>query len=307
MTELGKVESELIKALAYNQVFLYPLHKDELQDWVPEDCRSEIFAALQRLSVQGLVDFDGEFCALEDLEANLPRRLKGNKRARLMLSEGEHYFKLISSFPFVRGVFLSGSISKQFIDDDGDIDYFIITARDRLWLCRTLLVLYKKIVLLNNRKFFCVNYFVTENALEIQEKNRFTATEIRTLLPVYNPVLWKDFLTKNDWVLEYGAVRRVNAGAFIAEEKSKKIKSFLENLLGGSLGLKLDHFFQKMTVKRWSSKFSDFSEEDMELTLKSTRTVSKHHPSNFQRKVLKRLADIIAKFETDKNVKLANV
>ncbi len=87
--------------------------------------------------------------------------------------------------------------------EDGDIDFFIITKADRLWICRTLLVLYKKVFLLNSRKYFCVNYFVDENNLKIKDKNMFTAIEVKHLLSVYNPELIGHFKEINNWTNEF--------------------------------------------------------------------------------------------------------
>ena len=91
---------------------------------------------------------------------------------------------------------ISGSLSKGYYDDDGDIDFFIITSPKRLWIARTFLILYKKIFLLNSRKYFCVNYFISSNALEIEEKNIFTATELTTLLPMFGNGSFHKFYEK---------------------------------------------------------------------------------------------------------------
>ena len=55
----------------------------------------------------------------------------------------------IAKFPYIECVSLSGALSKGYYDDDdGDFDFFIITKPNRLWIARTLLILYKKIFLL---------------------------------------------------------------------------------------------------------------------------------------------------------------
>src|SRR5690606_3777846 len=103
---------------------------------------------------------------------------RGNLMANKFSDIARKKAKLISQFPFVRGVMASGSLSKGYADEKSDIDFFIITIPNRLWIARTLLVLYKRIFLLNSHKFFCVNYFVDEKHLGIEEKNLFTATEL---------------------------------------------------------------------------------------------------------------------------------
>ena len=65
--------------------------------------------------------------------------------------------KFISKFPYIENVSISGALSKNYYNNDGDIDFFLITQPNRLWIARTLLIIYKKMFLLNSRKYFCVN------------------------------------------------------------------------------------------------------------------------------------------------------
>jgi hypothetical protein len=88
-------------------------------------------------------------------------------------------------FPFVRGIGISGSLSKNYADEDADIDFFIITSRNHLWIARTFLHGLKKLsFLVGKQDWYCMNYFIDEEALVIAEKNIFTATEVVTLKPV---------------------------------------------------------------------------------------------------------------------------
>jgi predicted nucleotidyltransferase len=88
---------------------------------------------------------------------------------------------VIKRFPFVRGVFVTGSLSKNSSDSSSDLDFMVITRKGRLWIARTLLMLFKKIFLLNSYKYFCINFLLSEDNLEIEDKNVFTATEVMTV------------------------------------------------------------------------------------------------------------------------------
>ena len=65
--------------------------------------------------------------------------------------------------------------------------------------------------------------------------------------------------------------------------------------MNGELGEKLELFFMGITIKRWKKKFSHFDAEKMELTMRSNRGISKHHPSDFQNKVLTEYAKRLKK------------
>ncbi|HEY6951812.1 MAG TPA: hypothetical protein VI758_05360, partial [Bacteroidota bacterium] len=80
-----------------------------------------------------------------------------------------------------------------------DIDFVIATAKNRVWIVRTLCTLLKKTILFNRKKFFCYNHIVSEDRLEVVDRNLYTAMEVVTLVPMINPALYKKFLNANTW------------------------------------------------------------------------------------------------------------
>ena len=99
-----------------------------------------------------IYSFDG-FYMLHCNSECLNKRLENNKRATRFLKIARRMSSLMRRFPFVKAVFISGSLSKNVMPRDGDIDYFIITEPNRLWVCRTFLILFKKIFLFNSHKW----------------------------------------------------------------------------------------------------------------------------------------------------------
>ena len=221
-----------------------------------------------------------------------------------MMQTAYAFSRIMSWFPFVRCVCLSGSISKGYMDESGDIDYFIITKPGRLWIARTLLITFKKVALLNSRKYFCVNYFIDTNHLEIPDKNLFTATELLTLVPVYNHILFQDLLHKNTWAREFLPNHAPVPFELQLPEKHYPIKRFVEWILDNRFGEMLDTWFMKLTLRRWQRRFSGFSPETMDLAMRTRKYVSKHHPQNFQRRVLKNLEERIREFERTHQIQL---
>lgn len=291
------MDFSFLKPLAYFDIFDHPLRWSELQQLCieNEDLKKNIDIAIKQGKCYSYEDY---YSISPNIESHIKTRLEKENRAKSYLNKLNKYAKLISRFPFVKGLAISGSLSKNVMHDDGDIDYFIITKRNRLWICRTFLILYKKIFLLNSRKYFCVNYFVDEENLEIRDKNIFTAIELTYLLPVFNEAAYKQLMDKNQWVQEYFKPIKHPINFQIIERKSPR-NHWIENLLGAQLGEKLDLFFMGITIKRWQKKFSHFDAEKMELTMRSNRGISKHHPSDFQNKVLKEYSERLEKLNTE--------
>ena len=123
-----------------------------------------------------------EFYALHNDLFMVVRRRNGNKNAHREIQNAIKATGILSKFPFVEGLALSGSLSKNYADENTDIDFFIITKANRLWIARTLMhIFYRFAVLAGKRNWFCMNYYIDETALEIEEKNIFTAIEIVTI------------------------------------------------------------------------------------------------------------------------------
>ena len=280
----------LLKPLLYFSLFRHPLTEEEIFAFSEMKSKDQVKEELDRLVNDQVIYYIDGFYLCENEKSHVKRRLTGNKMAKEIHDKANRVSRFISKFPYVEGVGISGSLSKGYYDEDGDIDFFIITSPNRLWIARTLLILYKKIFLLNSRKYFCVNYFISTNALEIDEKNRFTATELVTLLPMYGNGSFHEFYKKNKWVNNFLPNKTVAEGLEKLNPVNKPLfTKLVEKSLNNKLGDYLDSFFLRITYKKWKLKFKKFNQKQFNIALKSTKNVSKHHPLNFQRQVIERL------------------
>lgn len=277
-----------LRPLLYFSIFNHPLTIEEIHLF--SDCPSleitkkEVHQAVD----QGILINKGDFYMSNESACScIQQRIQENQFAEKAMLKAVKRAKFIHRyFPFVKGVGISGSLSKGRFNSNSDADYFIITSKNSLWTCRTLLIAFKKIFLLNSKKFFCVNYFITENALEIQEKNRFTATELVTLIPVTNHHLFNKFYAKNEWVKEFYPNQMLFADEL--NQPKSTLKYISENFLQPQIKIS-EWFFKLITTKFWHKKFRHLSKEERKIAFKSSKNISKHHPDNYQKKVLDEL------------------
>lgn len=289
--------SSVLGALSYFEIFQYPLTAAEVFQFscLPDMQQNEVENLLEEGVAAGLIFKFGNYYQTVDSAVWGPERKALNDRADSFLPMACRMGRLIGQFPFIRGVMVSGSLSKHTMRDDGDIDFFLVTAPGRLWLARTLLVLFKKIFLLNSRKYFCVNYFIDADHLEIEEKNLFTATECATLLPVYGSVWYEQFMQSNTWVrTDFLPHFLQRATKDVPESRTRGLKFLLEKTLNTRLGTLLDRWAMRITLSFWKRKFRHFDPSQFDLALKSRKYVSKHHPLAFQEKVLLKYKDLMA-------------
>ena len=298
------IKKDILSTLAYFDMFEYPLKKRELLVFLPHSCDNAGFeSAIDYLLNESVIFKLGEFYCLHHNYALIDRRIKGNARAELMLKKAAAGARLLSKFPYVKGVAISGSLSKNFADDTTDVDYFIITAANRLWIARSFLHLFKKVTFLFNKQhFYCMNYFIDECQPVILEKNIYTAIEVSTLLPLFGPKTFEHFYATNDWTRQFlpnHFLRNTSA----LQIKPQPVKWLIEKIFNNRPGTLLDNFLMKLTSKSWDAKAQSKKKNNRGILM--ALDTSKHHakpsPVNFQQKLLKqyenKLAEIFDNYE----------
>jgi hypothetical protein len=282
------LSEHVMETLLYFDIFSYPLKADEIYGYLHVDGTSQnaVNALLDELVKRNRVFRFGDFYSLHADEKNIQRRVKGNLEAEKWLVVARQRARLIACFPFVRAVLASGSLSKGYMDENSDLDFFLITKPNRLWIARTLLVLYKRIFLSGSHKQFCVNYFVDTLHLEIEEQNIFTATELATVIPLYNGPAYAALLESNRWL--YGFLP--NFKAKVTKGTDRVYAPYVRRLLEFALtpiASPLDKFFMHLSLRRWKRLYErQFDENEFQLAFKTRRYVSKNHPNNYQKKIL---------------------
>ena len=282
------VKRDILAALCYFDIFDYPITQLEISQFIRNDCPlEEIAAGLHSLTVEQWIYKFGDLYTLQNNYDIITRRRKGNKKARRMLVTAQKIASILSSFPFVKGVAVSGSLSKNFADEDSDIDFFIITEKNKLWLARTILMAFRRItILFRKQHLLCLNYFIDETLLEIEEKNIYTAIELATLLPFRGITTFHKFFRENQWTQMYlpNHVLRVS---YVEETKNPVLKKFLEFLFRNQLGNLLDSIFMKWTAFRFNKRVKNGIETSKGylMDLKISKHYAKHNPDQLQKKI----------------------
>lgn len=305
------IERSIIKVLAYFDLFNYPVTKEEvvffLDSPMPE---APVQQALDALVDAGIIFRLNTFYSLQNEWALAERRIKGNGNAESLLITAHKVSRFLFRFPYVRGIGISGSLSKKFADEKADIDFFIITKANRLWIARTAMHLFKKLTfLVGKQHWFCMNYYIDEKALQIEEHNIFTAMELTTLIPVYGNGTMDSFFHSNQWATYYfpNYIHR-NTGQKKRPTKHSFFKRVLEGLFNNRLGERLDNYLMKLTAKRWKQKEDEqrLNSRGVCMSLRCEKHFSKPNPVHFQKQVLERYHQKLAAIDKKMKSSLVN-
>jgi hypothetical protein len=288
-------EKHFLKALLYFDIFNYPLTAEEIIRF-SSTTAVEPHHVLENLVRQKLLFRIQNFYALRNDPELARKRVKGNALAEKKMKTAKRFSRLLASIPFVRAVMLSGSISKGYMDEKSDIDYFIITETNRLWLVRTALAAFRRIFLFNSHKNLCTNYFVDGENLEIREKNIFTAIELCTVKPMYGKTAIEKLQHANAWTLSF--LPNYKTESISISDKSFFLKRIIEKVLSFSAVDRFNRWLMNRTISHWKKRYGqEMDEHDFEIAFRSTNGISRSHPQFFQKRVLRSYDERVAEFE----------
>lgn len=256
------------------------------------DCKATeeaVTTSLDYLQKRGKVFKMGGYYSLRNDAEMVIRRQRGNNKADKLCKTARCIAKWLYLVPFVRAIGISGSLSKHFADKDSDIDFFIITESNRLWIARTLMHAFKKLSYLMNRQhWFCMNYYISPPAMVISEKNIFTATEVVTLLPVCGKDSFHRFCRDNAWAFTYFPNRHSGLSQEMTKDNNSSLKWILEKGISAVMGNWLDDYWMRLTGKRWQQKASRNlkNRKGDPMALKIGKDFARPAPEFFQKTIL---------------------
>ena len=296
---LSPTENSIIWVLLYFEIFKHPLKASEIHQFIGVDIKwKQLSEALNELTNRQILQRAGDYLLLNLGPAHISRRENGEQLFEIRMNTALKNAGIIARCPFVRGVYLSGTISKGVMYKNSDIDYFIVTAPNRVWVAKFFLLLYKKIFLGNNYHNFCINYFTDTDHLKIEEQNQFTATELVTLIPTYNYELYEKMIQANPGLWRHFPNIGLRDQSYIISTPREKWKTNWEWLLNKTLANWLNKWFMNLSLKKYYREFGQtLSKEQFELAFKSKSYVSKGHPEDYQRIVTEKLNLLKKDFE----------
>jgi len=286
LIQSSDIQTEITKALGYFDFFKFPLTIEEIQNFLEIKVEfNRLKKELAEMTSNGIIFCFKNCFLLHNLPEMVERKLQGIEYAQKRMKRAHLIASFIMGFPFVRMVAISGSLSKNYADKTTDIDFFVITTENQLWTARTILHLLKKLTFLFRLQHsFCMNYFLSENHLKIEEKNYFTAVELATLIPKRGVNYHQELISQNDWIHSF-------LPNFCSQSQSqdiqrpKLVKRALEYVLSSK---KLNNLLMNVTDRRWRNKWQKkgYDHKEYELAFKTQLYVSKNHPGNYQKKIL---------------------
>ena len=154
------------------------------------------------------------------------------KENRIDKEKAEWLLRFLNKLPFVSMIAFSGGTSHYGILNHDDLDLFIVTRPDAVYIVYMIIHLYTFFT--KSRKELCANYLIDETNLKIMHSHEFfTAHQIITLIPFKNAEILNMFWEENEWVKEFFPNFNTTDGALYI----KRARNYLLKPLNAALML----------------------------------------------------------------------
>jgi len=293
------VESAVLQAVAYADVFDYPLTAEEVHRYlvrvpVPP---AAVYAVLRdgRLVPQRLVQHQGYFTLPGRQDLVETRRRRAEVAASLW-PRAVSYGQAMAGLPFVRMVAVTGALAMDNVESDADLDYLVVTEPGRLWLCRALVIVLVRLAA-RRGDVICPNYFLSERALVLRERNLFTAHELTQMVPIAGLPVYHHMRQVNLWTahfLPHAGVRLPPPGLEVTNGTGRgwgTLRRAAEAGLRSPAGACLERWEMARKVRKFSQQVSHSAEAAF------CADWCKGHFDNHGRRALEGFADRLRELE----------
>ncbi len=193
--------------VCYAGVFNDVIGVEEMASRLGVSGKADFSAAFDELRRQGRVILQDGFAGLPGLEGQAAIKASKIATARRLIQSRLGSLRRLGRNPIVQFVGVSGSLAAGNPVRDRhnqlDLDVFLITRPQCLWLYRILHGIRNLFRGREAEPALCFNYIMDASNLTVANKNFYTATEIRNLVPVAGFATYQRFLQANGWMDRY--------------------------------------------------------------------------------------------------------
>lgn len=284
------LHTQILRTLLYYDIWQYPLTARQVYSFLPSGpMKFDEFET--KLCAEGpgdnVVVVEGLYFVRNRDSSIVTQRIERERHARRLWLGARVAMHIIKRCPFVRGIFVSGDLSKNATTRKSDVDFFILTEPNRLWIARTLLILFKKVFLFNSKKFFCLNYFAASDHLLLDGRNIYTATEVAHLKPLFSSDLFVEYLSANSWIIDF--FPNFQRDEFVSPKVNNRrslLQKFLELLFLLVPAEQLDDYLLRRMRGVWARRYPDYDPSTRDRIFRCTKHESRAYGGNFEDKVL---------------------
>ena len=168
----------------------------------------DVFRLLASGQLNTKIQEQDGFYFLSGRADRIAARIRAEKISVAKLKRMRRLARVLAFVPYVRMVGATGSLAMKNGTRESDWDMFVVLRSGKIWIGRTILTGFLHLIGKRRhgkkiRDRACLNYFVTDDNLEIGTKDLFSSHEYRFFIPLLGFDPFQIFELKNRWIRAY--------------------------------------------------------------------------------------------------------
>ncbi len=247
LLNISPLERAILETLAYSDVFDYPLTLDELHRFLTISATvSELQECM--LGMKNIAFVNGYYFLAGRSEI-VDIRKQREENSSQAFRRAMFYGRILGRLPFIRMVALTGSLAMLNLSKNRDMDYMLVAKPSRVWTARAFALLLARVTRLFG-DVICPNVIISENALEWNERNLYTAREFAQMIPISGEGVFSRLRVVNMWVEDV-----LPNHVILNEAKDLLLDNAIQFVLEFLLNGKLGKLFESWEMDRKIARF----------------------------------------------------
>ena len=274
----------VLRVVLYYDVFRHALHVAEVARLVG----APVEEAVDGLVAEGVLERVGPWVCLAGSRAHVARRRERGAAAERRWAAARGAAATLARFPWVRGVFVTGSLSKLSAEEGGDVDFLLLCAPGSVWTAKSSLHVLRRGVPEAVRNLYCTNYLLDVEHPLVDDRNAFTAMELATAVPMAGGAACAGFLRANAWAEGFvpGYAWSIERAERAPELPRRRIAGWVE-AVGKPVRGPLERASIGLWSRFWDTKYSWLPAQDRAQRFKRRPEIATNHLHDFQDYVLR--------------------
>ncbi len=282
MMDQKPVKENLQKAIddpiAFFDLFNFPLTALEVWKYLPI---KKDFFEVNNFLLDNYQSYQG-FYFFKDHKENINIRKNRYNYTDVKFKKAMRITKIFRFIPWIKGIAIGNIIGAHNLKKEGDIDFFIITSRGRIWLTRFICVMIIKLLRMRPHENkikdkICLSFFVSQDNLDLRYfmipggKDFYFIYWLAGLVPIYGDEnFWVKFYQANNWISAY--LPNWQAPLYSYRRKISLIKSIK---IFEKYGRILEKLFKKIQLKILSRELRNLMNKDTRVVI-NDRSLKMH-------------------------------
>jgi len=171
---------------------------------------SEVEQSLNDLVKEGILNFSLGYYTFPSREKLINQRIRNHAVAQIKWRRLRHIAWFLQAVPFLEMVAASGSLARELVKEDSDLDVLLITRSGRIWTVRFVVTVVLDALGLRRRptgptkNLVCLNHYLAQDALKLPYQSVYTALEYARVVPLFGEKqCWKFRMENKEWMEKY--------------------------------------------------------------------------------------------------------